>query len=304
MDKSDECLSPNFISKLDEYYCQNKDLSNLFSDAISFFKSEFDWNITSGYTQENKPKFKLTLGANQSSKPYLIINPYKKSVQIRIGLNNNARGIGKLKKLGFNKHTYKNGSGKDAECLIYNFTHIDELNKFRKQDVEGYLLPKKVIGRSSKVEFDVTSKLDKLLGPDLEMTKSERDVMVKARIGQGKFRDQLIEYWGSCLITKCTEKSLLRASHIKPWRKCLDENKPQQARDPNNGLLLISNLDILFDKGYISFDERGGIIISNELDDKTKKLAGVKPNIKLNLTAEHQKYMEYHRDEIFDQFNA
>jgi len=39
-----------------------------------------------------------------------------------------------------------------------------------------------------------------------------------------------------------------------------------EAYEPNNGLLLSRNFDILFDQGYIAFDNIGNIICSKELN--------------------------------------
>ena len=51
---------------------------------------------------------------------------------------------------------------------------------------------------------------------------------------------------------------LLVASHIKPW-SISDAN---EKLDIHNGLLMCPNHDKLFDRGYISFDDTGRILIS------------------------------------------
>ena len=56
---------------------------------------------------------------------------------------------------------------------------------------------------------------------------------------------------------------LLVASHIKPW-SISDAN---EKLDIHNGLLMCPNHDKLFDRGYISFDDTGRILISEKLDD-------------------------------------
>ena len=48
---------------------------------------------------------------------------------------------------------------------------------------------------------------------------TERDALIRSRIGQGRFRYDLLEMWeGRCCITGLDIDALLRASHIKPWR--------------------------------------------------------------------------------------
>ena len=48
------------------------------------------------------------------------------------------------------------------------------------------------------------------------LTETEREAIVKSRIGQGYFRDQLVNYWHGCSISAFQHYDLLIASHIKP----------------------------------------------------------------------------------------
>lgn len=84
--------------------------------------------------------------------------------------------------------------------------------------------------------------------------ETERDVLTKARIGQGKFRADLVVSWGKgerCALTGIAVPEMLIASHIKPWRDCTNEER----LDPMNGLLLIAHVDKLFDRHLLSFKE-------------------------------------------------
>jgi predicted restriction endonuclease len=101
----------------------------------------------------------------------------------------------------------------------------------------------------------------------LNLSSSEREAVVKARIGQGIFRDRLIAYWSTCAVTGCMEESLLRASHIKPWAKA---SLPERL-SLYNGLLLSPALDACFDSGYVSFDDEGKILISERLGVATRE---------------------------------
>ena len=91
---------------------------------------------------------------------------------------------------------------------------------------------------------------------DSTLSVTEREAIVKARVGQGKFRDKLVDYWRGCSVSTFSHFDLLIASHIMPWR----DADNQQRLDVFNGLLLLPNYDKLFDKGYISFDDNGRII--------------------------------------------
>lgn len=126
---------------------------------------------------------------------------------------------------------------------------------------------------------------------------TERENLVRARIGQGIFRKRLIETWGGCSVTGCNITDLLVASHIKPWYCSTNEER----LDVNNGLLLIPNLDRLFDRGYISFKENGKILISNHLPNEAYKILGIHSDIKLLKPVNHKclSFLNYHRENCF-----
>lgn len=124
---------------------------------------------------------------------------------------------------------------------------------------------------------------------------TETDSLIKSRVGQEKFRDNLIKIWGSCSVTGMNRLELLKASHIKPW----SESDNQERLDPFNGLLLIPNLDQLFDRGYISFDDNGEIIISPQLRTKEQEIMQISNRLNLRfIHQENKKYLKYHRDNI------
>lgn len=128
------------------------------------------------------------------------------------------------------------------------------------------------------------------------LNQTEKDSIVKSRIGQGLYRERVVELWGRCAVTGVIHLSLLRASHIKPWRY----SSNQERLDPMNGLLLQPTLDHLFDLGLITFDAKGAVIFSPKLSqDDIHKLA-LTGEIKLRkCPAKLMKYMEYHRNNVF-----
>ena len=88
---------------------------------------------------------------------------------------------------------------------------------------------------------------------------TERQTLIAARLGQGRFRIGLMRAWeGRCAVTGVEMPALLRASHIKPW--CETDNR--ERLDPDNGLLLVATLDAAFDAKLISFDDDGQMLFS------------------------------------------
>lgn len=126
---------------------------------------------------------------------------------------------------------------------------------------------------------------------------TEREVLVKARLGQGKYREGLLQLWsGKCSVTGFSDERFLIASHIKPW--ALADHK--EKLDPFNGLLLIPNLDKAFDLGIISFDpeENGRIIFSDCM--KNPERLGISDQMKVQtLRDETIAYLEFHKENVF-----
>tara|TARA_A100001037_G_scaffold139473_1_gene126411 strand:- start:712 stop:1605 length:894 start_codon:yes stop_codon:yes gene_type:complete len=123
-----------------------------------------------------------------------------------------------------------------------------------------------------------------------------RKNLIDARIGQGKFREELEEKWKSCAITEVNSGKLLTASHIKPWSK--SDNKERLDRE--NGILLVSTIDKAFDSGLITFSDSGDIIFSKFANKEDMGRAGINQSMKLRMVTYGMKpYLGYHREEIF-----
>ena len=119
--------------------------------------------------------------------------------------------------------------------------------------------------------------------------------MAESRIGQAKFRKDLLKYWKTCSVTGLRVEFLLRASHIKPWSGA----SPTERLDSFNGLLS-PNLDALFDKGLISFNAEGQLLISSRLEQNQYSALGISVGMKLRrVNGAHSPYLAYHRENIF-----
>ena len=138
--------------------------------------------------------------------------------------------------------------------------------------------------------------LEECLASETNPTKrTEIETLIKARQGQGRFRQKLLELYPNCPLTGLDVQSLLIASHIKPWSKCNNEER----LDPSNGLMLAPNIDALFDSGLITFETDGTIKISPKIDLENQKRLGISPDLKLKIEPESEKYFEYHRNHVF-----
>jgi hypothetical protein len=143
---------------------------------------------------------------------------------------------------------------------------------------------------------DVIDDLDAIyLGGDvLETTRS---VIAQARVGQGRFRRDLMVLWKDrCAVTGCDVPEALRASHCKPWR----DSTHAERLDPTNGLLLSASLDALFDAGIIAFSDSGRMLVHPSLTLLRQRALGITPApLRGSLVPRQREFLQYHRERVF-----
>lgn len=172
--------------------------------------------------------------------------------------------------------------------------HIENQPAFQVKDDTGhgmYSAALRLYGQFLKdaTDYELTNDLADL-DNDKTLSETERSTLRTTRLGHGKFREGLVGYWRGCAITQYPDVRLLIASHIKPWREA--DNK--ERLDPYNGLLLVPNLDKVFDRQLISFDRGGRILISSHLEDPGK--LGIHKDMVVKLDDSHQQYLNHHRE--------
>ncbi|MCY4611092.1 MAG: HNH endonuclease signature motif containing protein [Gammaproteobacteria bacterium] len=134
---------------------------------------------------------------------------------------------------------------------------------------------------------------------DIGALLTERASTRRERVGQDKFRKNVLDLWSSsCAVTSLQYPALLRASHIRPWRHCSDEDRLNKY----NGLALTPSLDLLFDIGLVSFKETDGSIrLSDGLDVCDWRILNVKSAMSLRMMfPESKEYLRYHNECVFE----
>lgn len=125
--------------------------------------------------------------------------------------------------------------------------------------------------------------------------------LVNIRQKQYLYRKQvLINFNYECCLTGIKENDLIIASHIIPY-----SNRVDTRLDPSNGLCLSVLYDKLFDKGFISFDDKYKVLIPSNLDNISSELMNILFHIKDRQISDpkkypiKQEYLVYHRNHIF-----
>src|SRR6266700_4185980 len=120
--------------------------------------------------------------------------------------------------------------------------------------------------------------------------ETEKRQLIKARRGQGLFRDKLTSIEKMCRLTGVRDLSFLTASHIKPWSVSDNVEK----LDGNNGLLLSPHVDKLFDKGWISFSDKGDLLCSCDRAAIIMKSWGLSSTMNVGCFNQYQRrYLAY-----------
>jgi putative restriction endonuclease len=137
------------------------------------------------------------------------------------------------------------------------------------------------------------------LNNNIQITETEKSALVMSRRGQGLFRQRVGLIEQACRVTKVTQKEYLRASHSKPWR---DSNNEERLNG-ENGLMLTPDVDFLFDRGFISFENNGTILVSPVAKIDILDKMGLGKHVlggNVGSFAEGQKkFLEFHREKVF-----
>ena len=193
------------------------------------------------------------------------------------------------------------GDGNQGVYLAYiNDSLGEKLLELIGEDANPALFEGREHVGEAKTDLEAEEeRIEKIIKKDSTIDSTEKETVVKARKGQGKFRDDVILLHQRCPFTGIDDPRFLRAGHLKPWSKC-DNNK--ERIDPLNGLPLTPTADLMLDQGYISFDEAGTVIFSSDLKAVDLRAMGIHPgqDYKIRVINDDQRrYIAYHRNHIF-----
>lgn len=140
-------------------------------------------------------------------------------------------------------------------------------------------------------------KLEQQVVSDPAVPDTERIALIRARIGQGLFKDRVSKIETRCRVTGVSNPAHLVASHCKPWRDATNAER----LNGENGLLLTPSIDHLFDRGFISFEDTGRLIISPVADRPSLKRMGIDTEHPANVggfTSGQKNFLDYHRSSV------
>lgn len=140
-------------------------------------------------------------------------------------------------------------------------------------------------------------KLEEQVETDATVMQTDREAIIRARRGQGLFKQRVMRIETHCRITGVANISHLLASHCKPWRDSSNEER----LNGENGLLLTPSIDHLFDRGFIGFEDSGDLIISPVAHKPSLRRMGVETDRAINVgifTEGQRRFLDFHRNAV------
>jgi len=269
--------SESYLLFVDLEKSDKKDVRFHFND---FFEGEF-FHWDSQTTQHiESPEIKMVMSGELI--PHLFIRINQK-------IKNKTQPFiycGRLKYL-----THEEGTANPVHIIYQNIDYDDYTENDDLIDIYFWNPSKAGKTTSSKISNKgVVSRLRKKNYKKPDTT--ERKGLVTSRVGQGYYRQQIIEKWdGKCPITGIDIKPILISSHIVRWSECNDEER----LDVDNGILLSPIFDSLFDRHLISFKDTGELLISTKISKENLTRMGVSRDIRINVSDGMKKYLRVHR---------
>lgn len=185
----------------------------------------------------------------------------------------------------------------DSEELAQQHAHADVSGfEARKHNQISYLMA--ILAQLDGLAVQdgvVTLQTDAQVKDEPVEREAKRDPYLQ-QIYKNELKREAEAHFGfvACMAEGMPYPSLI-ASHIKPFK----DSTASEAYDAQNGLLLSQTLDGLFDRGYISFEDDGTIIVSKQLAPLLgSHLSGYRLHAAF-LTPSRTVYLAHHRAHVF-----
>lgn len=182
-----------------------------------------------------------------------------------------------------------------------NITLVTSIRDFAKAAMasrRGLMAAEDVAGIFATFAEEIDDLVEGQISASTEIGAVKVKQIISARRGQGIFRAHVLSLEPCCRLTGIANPRLLLVAHLKPWRACTDRER----LDGNNGLTFTPSADFLFDRGLISFEDNGDLLVSPFVTQDEISRLGF--NARVHKTghpflAQQHKYLDYHRRSVF-----
>ncbi|MEX1377374.1 MAG: HNH endonuclease [Eubacteriales bacterium] len=126
-------------------------------------------------------------------------------------------------------------------------------------------------------------------------SKEQKALVIRMGILETILKQRLMRHTKKCAVCDIDYSEFLSAVYCKPW----DDSSTSERLDLNNLLLLCPLHRELFEKGFITFNDKGMIKISEQMKFENFKSLSINLFTSINLTDAQIKYMEWHNKNVF-----
>ena len=172
------------------------------------------------------------------------------------------------------------------------------LHRTSHQEVAPLALSATKVVPTSTDDLDAWERrIEQGVAGDQSIPETDRVAIIRARKGQGLFKERVRKIESRCRITGVENPVHLVASRCKPWRDATNEER----LDGENGLLLTPSIDHLFDRGFIGFEDNGRLIISPVAHHASLQRMGIDTTKAINVgafTSGQKQFLDFHRKDV------
>ncbi len=126
-------------------------------------------------------------------------------------------------------------------------------------------------------------------------TKEHKNLAVRMGMLETVLKQRLLRHTKKCAVCDIDYAEFLSAVYCKPW----EEASTSERLDLNNLLLMCPLHRDMFERGFITFNEKGLIKISSEMRFENFKSLSINLFTSINITKEQVDYIDWHRKNIF-----
>ena len=189
---------------------------------------------------------------------------------------------------------YVEGTYKPVHLIFHNIDYLADSENSDLNQIYSWS-PHKIGGESKFNFIESTATSSHLRARLTKPSKTERVTKVIQRVGQEYHRQQMIKRWGGkCPVTGCSILPILKSSHIVPW----SESNNDERLDVNNGILLSPDVDALFDRHLLSFEDNGSMILSSKVTESEVLALGIDTTVKIPIKEGMKSYLKRHRERL------
>lgn len=182
-----------------------------------------------------------------------------------------------------NQGRYLSSISEELGLVILDISKINSPESFKTLRIP--------IELEEEIDRRVEDRQESAISNNSALLETEKRQLINARIGQGKFRSNTYAVEPKCRLTDVSDLDFLNASHIKPWKDCSN----QERLDGSNGLMLAPHVDRLFDRGWISFEDNGDVIVSKRAMPVFRAWGLSETKNAGEFTAPQRAFLSYHR---------